>query len=75
MSYVLIDVSNGGALEPRTASKVYFWTFRTLKEARRFLKNQKRVKHAAELIGPFRTSSSKKLLRGGRYCLWARVEE
>lgn len=51
--WVLIDTSNGDALEVKSASKVYFWTFRTKKLASQFKRSTKRRKHGATLVGPF----------------------
>jgi hypothetical protein len=52
--WILVDVSNGGALEIQNAGKVYFWTFKTKDLATKFKRRVSRRKFGAELIGPFR---------------------
>lgn len=51
--WILIDMSNGGATDPRTAGKIYFWTFKT-KKAALYHKSQGKQRNWAECIGPFK---------------------
>lgn len=46
--YIIYDLSNGGALEIKTAGKIYYWVFSDIKQARKFLKNAKRRKNSPE---------------------------
>lgn len=64
--YVLLDLSNGDALEPRGAARIYFWEFRTLPKAQDFLKEHNKVKGHSELTGPFKVKYGTKM-HGGIY--------
>lgn len=72
--YVLLDVSNGDALEPRNAARIYFWEFPSLSKAQAFLKRHTKLKSHSELIGPFKRGRGGERF-GGTYCFWDRTED
>lgn len=76
--YVLIDVTNGDALEIKTAAKIYFWAFKTLKQAKEHLRKQNREAEKygskARLVGPFRLDTMVVASQGAEYNELRRVE-
>lgn len=71
--YILIDISNGDALEPRGASRIYFWEFQTLQKAHDFLVKHNSLKSHSELVGPFEVGPGIERF-GGTYRFLERTE-
>jgi len=69
--WILIDISNGDALDIQNARKVYFWSFETKADALRHKRWQARRKNGARLLGPFRFYPGDKI-DGARYSFLSR---
>lgn len=52
--WILIDISNGDALEVKNAGKIYYWTFETKALALKFKRDTAKKKYGATLVGPFK---------------------